>query len=417
MARLLFIWEQGSNLGHLSLLKMPISVALEMGHEVFLAARELQDVKSVLGDMPIAYLQAPVQRSENAALAADPTQFLSYTHLLSKQVFPADDALEVLLRAWKTLFSLVRPVAVMFEHSPTALLAARSHQFQKILVGGGFTVPPIPANREDPFAPFPNTPRTLESKAALLNDDAALLSRLNRVLAKMGDSPLNKLHDLYGKAEQTLLMTWPELDPFGPRGGQRYLGIESIHVDRVPVWPAGEGPRVFGYLQMFPALEQLVKDLLATPVRALLVVRNAPPAVVQACAVTRVQITTEILDMRRVVQEADWVISHGNHSTVATVCAAGVPQLLIPRHQEQLFQSLKLVQQGCAAMVFQDQTAFSNAIQVMLTQPALKTNAIRLQNSMLPFEAMGGKEMVRETLGKQGLPNANNSSTVNHTGY
>ena len=398
MARLLFIWEQGSNLGHLSLLKMPISVALEMGHEVFLAARELQDVKSVLGDMPIAYLQAPVQRSENGAVAADPNQFLSYTHLLSKQVFPAEDTLEILLRSWKILFALVRPDAVLFEHSPIALLAARSHQFQKILVGWGFTVPPIPKHGGEPFAPFPTTPSTPETRAALLNDDAALLSKLNRVLAKVGDATMLHVQDLYAQADNTLLMTWPEIDAFGPREGQRYLGIESIHVDRAPVWPAGEGPRVFGYLQMFPALEQLVNDLLAASVRALLVVRNAPAAVVQACAGGRVQITTDILDMRRVVQEADWVISHGNHSTVATVCAAGVPQLLIPRHQEQLFQSLKLVQQGCAAMVFQDQTAFSNAIQVMLTQPALKTNAKRLQSAMTPFTAMGGREMVREVL-------------------
>ena len=38
-ARVLCVWELGTELGHLSHLRLPIEVALEQGHEVFVAAR------------------------------------------------------------------------------------------------------------------------------------------------------------------------------------------------------------------------------------------------------------------------------------------------------------------------------------------------------------------------------------------
>lgn len=392
MARLLFVWEQGGQLGHLNRLKLPMEVALQMGHEVFLAARELRNVQSVMGDLPIKVLQAPFKQNIGNATA---DQFLSFTHLIARHCFSDASELDALVSAWRSLFDLVQPKAVVFEHSPTALVAALPYGFEKIRIGQGFDLPPEPQKPDSPLAPFPTTQQTPQVLEALRADDAWLLAQINAVLAKRGSPALDHLFDIFAQAQHTLCMTWPALDPFGPRS-MRYLGATSLAVDRAPVWPVGDGAKVFGYLQLFPALEQLLKDLLVANVRALLCVRDAPQALVQAYSKGSVQIITQMVDMQRVAAEADWVISHANHSTTATVALAGVPQMLIPRHQEQLFTALRLARQGSAVVVFQDQTGFSNAITAMQTLPALKVQAGLLQADMAALDVANAHRTVRE---------------------
>lgn len=392
MARLLCVWEQGGQLGHLNRLKLPIEVALQMGHEVFLAARELRHVKSVLGDLPVTVLQAPFKQNIGNATA---DQFLSYTHLIARHCFADANELDSLERAWHSLFELVQPQAVLFEHSPTALVAALPFAFEKILIGQGFGLPPEPPKIDSPLAPFPTTQPSAQVFDALRADDDWLLAQINSVLAKRGVLPLGHLFDIFAQVQHTLCMSWPALDPFGPRAMQ-YMGATSLSVDRAPVWPAGDGAKVFGYLQLFPALEQLLKDLLAANVCALLYVRDAPQALVQAYTEGSVQIITQMVDMQRISAQADWVISHANHSTTATVALAGVPQLLIPRQQEQLFMALRLARQGSAVVVFQDQTGFSNAITAMQSVPGLKVQAELLQADMSVLNVADAGQAVRD---------------------
>jgi UDP:flavonoid glycosyltransferase YjiC (YdhE family) len=113
-----------------------------------------------------------------------------------------------------------------------------------------------------------------------------------------------------------------------------------------------------------------------------------------------VRITNEPVDIHQVASQARFVINHANHSTVATLCAAGVPQLLIPRFQEQLFLALQLVRQGCAAMAFQDQTGFSNAVTAMLNQPSIVSQAKQMASVITPFDENVARQHMRETFAK-----------------
>ena len=82
MARVVCVWEQGSNLGHLTHLKTPIRLALEQGHEVFLVSRELHGIETVFGDWPIVYFQAPFKHHQ---LGGDQRALQSVTHILFRQ--------------------------------------------------------------------------------------------------------------------------------------------------------------------------------------------------------------------------------------------------------------------------------------------------------------------------------------------
>ena len=376
MARVLCVWELGSDLGHLSHLRLPIEVALQLGHEVFLAARQLDRIPAVMGDMPITCLQAPFKQ---VAMAADQTAFPSYTHLLARQCFSGVDELAMYLRAWRALFDLVKPAIVLFEHSPTALIAAHDYGFKKVLVGNGFSIPPLPPETGAPFAPFVTTPKTPEVLAGLRSDDAVLLTVINRALKHFDVAALPSLADMYAQADAQFLLSLPVLDHFGPRPGQRYLGVDAPKAQLAPQWPPGAGPKVFGYLHAFPSLENLLQDLQPAKVCALLHVRGLPPALREAYSSDQIGFTDQLIDLTSVAKQAVWVINHGNHNTLAGFVRAGVPQLLIPLHQEHLFAALNLVAQGSALMAYQDQPGFAKEIAALNSNPQFGRHAALLR--------------------------------------
>lgn len=390
MARILCAWELGSDLGHLSHLRLPIEMALQLGHEVVLAARHLARVKEVLGDMPITYLQAPFKQYP---MAADQSAFPSYTHLLARQCFQGVDELEAYLRAWTALFHLVQPDMVLYEHSPTALIASRACRFKKVLVGNGFAIPPVSGA---PFAPFITTPRTDDIRAALCADDAVLLQVINLALSRLDIGGFAAVQDIYGQADEQWLMTLPALDHFGSRPEQRYLGVEAPRARAAPVWPTGSGPKVFGYLHAIPSLEKLLQDLLAANVCALLHVRNLPPSLKAAYTSENLHFIDHLVDLSLVAQQTAWVINHGNHNTVASFLRAGIPQLVIPMHQEHLFAGLRLAEQACVVVAYQDQPGFLNEIKALNSDPKFKQGAERVSAGCPSLEALNAPGYIRQ---------------------
>lgn len=386
MATVLCVWEQGSNLGHLSNLRLAIEVALRRGHQVVVAARELENVPKVLGGLPVRYLQAPFRQQRGQP---DLNGYPSFTHLLARQCFTSVDELAMYVRAWRSIFDLVRPDIVLFEHSPTALIAAHAYPFKKVVVGSGFTVPPaLPANAENllPFAPFPGTSNRPEVMQGLLHDDAEVRKLINLALQQVGAPPLSSVHAIYAQADARLLLTWPILDHFGARAGEVYSGIEPAQPQAAPVWPSGPGPKVFGYLQPFPSLEKLLQDLQAAKLCTLLYIRNLKPALRQAYSSAQLQFADAPLDLQAVAEQAKWVINHGNHSTAAHFLARGVPQLLIPLYQEQLLLAQNLAREGAALTAFQDQSSYQQAVTELTQKPLYTQQARRLSAQCGPYD-------------------------------
>lgn len=395
--RALFVWEQGTGLGHLSQLRLPIEAALAQGYAVFLAVRELPGVREVLAGLPMTVLQAPFKQGVKPAPSES---FLSYTHLLGRQCFGSSDELEMYVRAWRALFALVRPDICLFEHSPTALIAAHGHPFKKVLLGSGFMLPPASALGVSPFLPFPTTPLDPDTVVRLRADDAQLLTLINVVMQRLGSPALPDLGAVYRQAHASFLSTWPALDVFGDRAGVPYLGIAPAVGQPPPAWPRADGPKVFAYLQNFPSLPHLLRDLQAAKVCALLFVRDLPPEIRAAFSGPALRFVDHLVDLGQVAQEAAWVVHHGNHSTMAAFMLAGLPQLVIPRHQEHLFGSLQLVSKGCAAMAFQDQPTFGAAIDALQTNPKIRHCAVQVASQCARFDETAVSSHMRETFAR-----------------
>jgi len=394
MARVLCVWEQGSNLGHLSHLRIPMEVAQDLGHELTLVARELHRIPEAMTGLRFGLMQAPFKQNvPNIPVAS----IQCYAQLLGAQCFASAQELLLYVRAWRAIFDAQRPDVVFFDHSPTAQVAAWAYGFRKVLVGSGFAVPRTDLDG-GPLQLFPTAPHDAQAAAWRDTQERQVLEMINQVHAVQGAPAMPSLGTLYTQATHAALMTWPALDCFGPRPGANYLGMKSLGALRAPQWPAGAGPKVFGYLGHFPGLERLLHALESARVRALLFVRDVPPALRARYAGTQIAFTDQLVDLGQVAAQADWVAHHGNHGTSAAFLLAGVPQLAIPRHQEQLFGALRLVEQGCALLAYQDQPSFEDAVVAMGTRTDLRLAARSVQAQCVPYDGQRAADFFRETL-------------------
>jgi hypothetical protein len=166
--------------------------------------------------------------------------------------------LAALVGAWRTLFGYVRPDLILCDHSPTALLAARGMPgVRRAVIGSGFICPPDQS-------PLPDL--RFWDKAdpdRLARDEAALLARMNDVLERFDQPPLDRVTQVYGDVDATFLTTFAELDHFPWREtGARYRGAwTSVAGGVAPRWPEGERPRIFAYLKPCPALPAVLRWL------------------------------------------------------------------------------------------------------------------------------------------------------------
>ena len=283
------------------------------------------------------------------------------------------------------MFDLIQPDLVLFEHAPTALVASVGYGFKRVLVGNGFSIPPRPSGDSDPFAPFITTPSTPEVWRELRQDDAFVLELINVALADCGTGPLESLSQIYEQAHAQFLWTLPMLDHFGQRDAD-YLGVEVIPAQASPVWPEGEGKKVFAYLSSFQGLESLLGALKASQVSVLLFAKGIPFEMRKSFASNRMVFLDHLVDLHAVAQQVDWVITHGNHISVAIFAEAGIPQLVIPSHQEQLFLGLRLQNFGCGLLAFQDQANFDFEVNEMQSREDLarQAGALAQQCALLP---------------------------------
>src|SRR3954466_6055754 len=125
MSRVLFAWELGGSLGHLTSLQ-PLTIEfLKRGHQVFLAARDLSQLQTVFAGIDVTLLQAPW----NARCKGILQPVITYADLLLNVGFSDANALSSHVSAWKSIYDLVKPDLLVCDHSPTALLAARGYHF------------------------------------------------------------------------------------------------------------------------------------------------------------------------------------------------------------------------------------------------------------------------------------------------
>lgn len=343
MATVLFTWELGGGLGHmLQLLPLAQGLAAQ-GHRVCVALRNLAGAARVFGRAGVYFLPAPFKSAGRVPFR----RTLNFAHILANVGWGDDEELFGLASAWRNLFRLVRPDLLVCDHSPTALLAAHGlPNVRRTAIGSGFLCPPD----RSPFPPYrPIEQVDLQQLAA---DEQAVLGRANRILRQWGRPPLERLGQLYSGADETFLVTFPELDHHGARAGARYWGpINGPGGGKRFDWPAGNGRRVYAYLKRCPALPQLLEALAARGDPTVVFADGIDGATRRRFASAALRFEDERLDLAQVGRECDLAVHNANHGTASELLLAGRPMLQVPITLEQQVLARTVCRLGAAEAI------------------------------------------------------------------
>jgi UDP:flavonoid glycosyltransferase YjiC (YdhE family) len=321
----MFVWEQGGGLGHIVPYVSSIRKLQNGGHRVIFAIRDLSRAPLIAKVFGAPCFQTPIQTWSSSRPIRTP---LTYAHILHNVGFESLDTLSALVGGWQVLYAAIKPDLVIFEHSPVALLAARTQSFRRIVTGTGFVIPPS-------VYPLPNLRSWLKvDPEGLRDDEDRIAAIINRLLDRLHSPALNHLADLFA-GERIALKTFKELDHYPERKGGDYFGTWISPIGEEPIWPNGPDKKTFVYLKPFPALPSLVSLLIDLKVPTIAYVERAGRSMEEKFSSPFMKFVHVPLDMNRIARECDVAVLNGTHNTAANLLLAGKPTLHLPLFLEQ----------------------------------------------------------------------------------
>ncbi len=376
MNRFLLTWEYGDALGHLARLR-PVALKLaKLGHEVTMALRPSAHAAELPAELRV--VPAPPGQVARECIR----QPVSMADILYNQATSDPRMLAGQVRAWHGLFELVKPDVVVMDHSPIALLSLQGQPWKKVLLGTGFACPPAISPLPDLRAWQNHYPDRIKAT------EQAVLEALNTQLENQQQPTLDCVGRLFERVDDNLLTTFPELDHYPNRSSGEYLGTWSDLAGAKPVWPDGDGPRIFAYLKPHRGLVAILDHLASLPVRTLVYIGGTfNNRRWKGC---RINFSDHPLNMTEVGRECDLAILHAGHGATASLMLAGKPILQIPIHVEQYHNALRTEQQGAGCKIpLGDSDGFRAALAEMLGNPKYHEAARDFANQHADHDPQG----------------------------
>lgn len=399
MSRVLFTWECGGGYGHLTRYQRLITTLQEHGHEVCFAVRNIQSGQKIYPGKNISILPAPLP-SKSGASRNRVAQPESYLDVLINQCFDHPELLKSRIRVWLSMYQVFKPQLIVFDHSPTALMAKKLFPDTKSLTcGTGFSVPPIQGG----LLPFSSgsklTPEHLRKKDNLLLDKF-----LNPSLTSLGGAELASCMDIFDQSP--LVFGIPELDHYShAKRSDLFIGEQkNSGYGTKPEWPKSEGPKVFLYSENHQNLPAMLDKLSKLGWPTIAVFKNSAKQMIGRFQSDSMRCSEELVDIKAAAKECDFAITNASMATCLNFVRAGKPMLLLPAHIEQSMFSNGLANRGCAI----NPVAASQSVGDALAQFGDPENDVYDQARALASEIRSSLEMdADETLLQSVLQNLN----------
>ncbi|MCC9627087.1 hypothetical protein LOC68_01590 [Blastopirellula sp. JC732] len=298
-------------------------------------------MRATFREIPLDAYQAPVKTSPSIPHIQNPPTF---GHILRNKGYRDVEELGAMTEAWRQLFDFIRPDLLLFDHAPTALLAARGLNVPQATIGTGFFCPPD----ESPLANMSSIrdmPLAQREK-----DEFELVQTINAVLAEHRQPELSHLGRLFHDVDDNLFCTFQELDHYPQRVAATYYGCWSADLPREEFtnWPTGTGKRIFAYLKPMKGLGELIRWLYGQKHPTILVGDRIDFTPYREWGGGSVRFVTRPLQLERIRQEADVAIMNGNHGAACEFLLAGVPTLQLPITYEQGILTRRILETGAA---------------------------------------------------------------------
>jgi len=351
MAKVLLAWELGGNYGHLVALRALARELKRQGHSSTFAVRGLGSAQGFLDPQLGPLVQAPVRLTAGRNRVR--TQ-LSYASLLHNIGFNDPVELAGRIHAWRTLYRALGTEFLFADHSPVALIAARTLGIPAACIGNGFTVPPrmspFPSFRMGPVGAPVGAPLRRDLQNILLENEASVLKELNHSLALLKLRPFALLQDIFRGAAPALF-TYSPLDHYDVPRTETFRGLPDYSYGAPPRWPSGKGPRIFAYLTPNTSLPVVLRALKQSKARVLLRLPGTLPEVAAEVARPGLTVATDPVHFRAAAESCDAFVNYGAHSTVAEFLLAGKPGILVPDLHERALTARRASAMGAALSV------------------------------------------------------------------
>jgi hypothetical protein len=366
MARILLAWELGAGFGHIVPLRALAIELSHLGHECVFALRELETAEDFLDPSLGPVVQAPLRLSPiHSPLRVQ----VNYASLLHNTGFDDATSLTARLRAWREIIRGYGCELLIADHAPCAVAAAHGLGLPTLQIGTGFTLPPL----VQPLPLF--RPNLRVSDEVLLHNEAAVLATLGAAYARLGLAAPVSMQQVLGHGQRALL-TYPELDHYGIARSEAYLGLPEMAQGMAPEWPAGEGPKLFGYLRPSKHLQALLTALKRLPARVLLRVAGVAAGKLRGFERPGLHITDQPINLRLAAAGCDAFINYGAHGATAEMLLAGKPVLLLPETIEQNLVAVRVQQLGAGLTPpAKGDFNLSAALRQLLDDPSLRQAA------------------------------------------
>lgn len=338
---ILCTWEIGSELGHISRFSAIVHALESQNFNVVVALKDLSRAYPFFSDTKATLLQAPVwlpQISMQRPIACLPDSMLLLGYLET-------DPLHSLVSAWQSLIELVNPDLVIFDYSPTAMLALQDVDVPKVLVGHGFADPVT----GQPIADW----RPYNAKDNLVErQEKRVLQQVNEILIRQQKKTLENLSDLF-RVNKTFITTFPELDLYGQlRHDADYcVGSSDVPVTKKVTFTQNTPHKILAYLKpAYPQLNMLLDALDRCEADVFISCPQMPAEYFKKYQREGFQISTELVDLEAAMDDADLFIGHGNAATTKESIRAGTPLMVFPIQLEQLINGKLVEEAGCGQL-------------------------------------------------------------------
>lgn len=154
------------------------------------------------------------------------------------------------------------------------------------------------------------------------------------MLHGFGAPSITALRDLW-LGQKRLLATFPELDHYGERADEPYIGplLGELEAPRVD-WPHGAGPRIFACFRPDTShVQQILAALAEMEARVVCVASGFTTTRLERFRKDHIHYCPGPVDLGH-LSDADLCVTYGAEGTLLKLLLAGVPQVVSPWHVE-----------------------------------------------------------------------------------
>ncbi len=239
---------------------------------------------------------------------------------------------------WDLLIAAARPDVIIADYAPSATMLA-AKRVPAVACGIGYSLPPVD---------LPTFPPVTKAAGPFYASEEELLERFNVVLRHVGARVLERLPQI-NEADAYGLCTVPDLDPYADFPGRDWLG--SIMPDGVPVMEDRHsgGLAYFHQKQQFD--DAILDGLIRSGVEIDIYMGEPMRRTRKRTQGTSLRLSDEPFSLRRAMPGRAVAIHQGSLGFCSAAAFAGVPQVMLPRHQEHYSNSRSLVAKGVGIIV------------------------------------------------------------------